>query len=61
MAVDGTFWDGAFWREMKTPELIKSLDIAVSVLEERREHIDDWARLLLDIATRIIVVANERL
>jgi hypothetical protein len=54
--------DGAVWREMKTPELIKSLDIAVSVLEERRERVDqDWARLLLDIATRIIVVANERL
>jgi hypothetical protein len=54
--------DGAVWREMNTPELIKSLDIAVSVLEERRERVDqDWARLLLDIATRIIIVANERL
>jgi hypothetical protein len=54
--------DGAIWMEMKTPELIKSLDIAVSVLEERREHVDqDWARLLFDIATRIIIVVNERL
>jgi hypothetical protein len=54
--------DGAVWREMNIPELIKSLDIAVSVLEERHERVDqDWARLLLDIATRIIIVANERL
>jgi hypothetical protein len=54
--------DGVVWREMKTPELIKSLDITVSVLEERCERVDqDWTRLLLDIATRIIIVANERL
>jgi len=46
------------WREMSTPNIIASMDVAVEVLLKRK--IDrDWLPLVLDVAKRLIEKASE--
>ena len=47
------------WREMSTAEILKSLDVAVNVLEKRTID-EDWLKLLLDVGLRCIQVVNEQ-
>jgi hypothetical protein len=41
------------WREMSTPNIIKSLDTAMEVLRNRKID-EDWMDLLLDIAKGLL-------
>jgi len=47
------------WREMSTAEVLKSLDVAISVLE-KREIDKEWLKLLLDVGLRCIQLVNEQ-
>jgi hypothetical protein len=47
------------WREMSTPAIISSMDVAMEVLMKRKID-EDWMDLLLDIAKRIIEKAIEK-
>lgn len=47
------------WREMSTPDILKSLDTALSVLEKRQIDVD-WLKLLLDVGLRCIEIVNEQ-
>ncbi|MBS7635757.1 hypothetical protein KEJ37_00185 [Candidatus Bathyarchaeota archaeon] len=47
------------WREMSTASILKSLDVAVNVLEKRQID-EDWLKLLLDVGLRCIEIVNEQ-
>lgn len=48
------------WRKMTVPEILRSLDVAVDVLEKKQ--IDkDWLKLLLNIGSRCIQIVEEKL
>lgn len=46
------------WREMSTPNIISSMDTAVEVLLKRKVD-REWMKLLLDIASRIMLKCSE--